>query len=114
MPTWEGFSLIVIVLPWIENVACPRSARNSHAVMKKPKSREPKTSLPSTDTERLVTLLKGVRMRHEHRPAWFNTDDGNWWVTDFTYGQMEGNRKATLEQIDRLIDAAMSADPAKD
>lgn len=49
--------------------------------------------------------LRAILSRHIHRPAWFKEEeDGtvagdriSWWVTQFTYEQMEGNREATIK-----------------
>lgn len=47
------------------------------------------------EVERLHKALRAIEAREAGRPAWYRDGD-RWWVTPFTYEQMEGSRLAVL------------------
>lgn len=68
------------------------------------KYRNPDSEGAAKATEQAA--LRAILHRVKHRPAWFKNpavSDKDWWVTQFTYEQMEGNRKAIIELCEREL-----------
>lgn len=56
---------------------------------------------------RLEQALRDIQLRTRDRPAWYIRRDGRmgWWVTDFTYEQMEGNRQRMHDLATKALES---------